>query len=434
MVRRQGGASLQVRPWSAASFAVLFLLVWLIYQPVLTMPPFEGDNLYVLSTVDRLGPIDLLRGDPEIYPEWRPLAYFSVWLQYRWASIDRVWSYYAINILLWVLCGWIVNRLVLAISGSSVAALASTALVVTSPLLIDSVVLIVERQTTLACVFGLSAWLIVARAGPAAMLAPVEWVSVSLLLLASALSKEYGLAFAGALAVFAYRHGLRHLLAGAIGAIGIYAALRIAFSGGALAILCEDQGYFFTQRYEVCFDRINATIASQALYNVVASAIGSVLPGLFAPEGTIRIWPRWLLMSSIVLAMAAVGWTKGPPSVRVGLLVIAFNAALSVLLYRSRNHAVALCALGVAVGSGLTTVWTRRPRLVSPRVVRTSAALLVLTLVSLRVIEVREFLRNSIAEGSRPNPCTPDVPVLDIPFMERVWNQYNMRLPECPER
>jgi hypothetical protein len=36
--------------------------------------------------------------------------------------------------------------------------------------------------------------------------------------------------------------------------------------------------------------------------------------------------------------------------------------------------------------------------------------------------------------SSRPDACGPDIPDLDRAFMQRVWQQYNLTLPECAGR
>ena len=83
----------------------------------------------------------------------------------------------------------------------------------------SSLVLIEERQSSLACLFGLAAWLTIARAGND-RLTPAASAGVSLLLLASILSKEYGLAFAGATAAYAIGERRRNLAAAAVAAVG----------------------------------------------------------------------------------------------------------------------------------------------------------------------------------------------------------------------
>ena len=421
-----------MKPSNIAAFGALALVVALIYSPVFGIPPFEGDNLYVLSWADRARPADLLAVDADIYPEWRPLSYATVWLQYRWAELHDVWSYYLVNAVLWALCGWLVFRLVHELTASIAPAIVSAAIVLTSPEIIDSMVLIVDRQTSLACLFGLAVWLMLVRIDrrPPTRL---ECVAVSALLAASAASKEYGLAFAGAVAVSALHARRRQLAMAALAAIAVYGGMRIVFAGGAVAPLCEDQGYFTTVR-EVCVGRLDPAGASQAVYNVIATAVGSVLPGVFAAFGQVAVSVRWLAMSVLVFLLAVWGWTKGPPPVRLGLLIIGFNALLSVALYRSRNQAAPLCAVAIAAGCGGQLALSALGRLAPSRLTQCLVGALLLTVVSVRGLVVRELVTNRAVVSSRPDACAQGVPRPDARFMQRVWQTYHLLLPECRDQ
>ena len=71
-------------------FGAILALTWVMYGRVFEILPFSGDNLYVLDVVDHATPSALLRGDPDFYPEWRPLPAATILLQYRWSNIDGV--------------------------------------------------------------------------------------------------------------------------------------------------------------------------------------------------------------------------------------------------------------------------------------------------------------------------------------------------------
>ena len=412
-----------------ASFCALLVPALVIYGPLFTTRPFEGDILYILSWADTVQPADLLRVDPLAYPEWRPLAYGTVWLQYRWATIDYLWTYYLVNVLLWTTCGWLVYRIVHVLSGSAPAGFVAAAIVLTSTQPISTLVLIEERQSSLACLFGLAACLVVTSAG-SSRFTRFEWVSVSLLLLASALSKEYGLAFTGALAVYALYDRLWPLAAAAITAGGTYAGLRIGFAGGATAPFCEEQGYFLAARH-VCFDRFDVPAITQAAYNIVATGLGSLLPGLFSDDGQISISPRWLMTSAILLALALLGWAKGRRPVRIGVLVVCFNTLLSFLLYRSRNHVAAICAVAVATGVGLPIAAVALRKFTPSPLVRAMAIVTLVSILSMRAIVTRRLIADRVERSSHPDVCGPDSPDLDRAFVRRVWRKYNMPLPEC---
>ena len=113
--------------------AALFLLLYATFGSVFETRPFEGDNLYILQWAHSANAGDLLRADPNVYPEWRPLAYATVWLQYRWASIGELWAYYLVNILLWTACGWLLYRIVFSLTSSHLAGFTAASVALTSP-------------------------------------------------------------------------------------------------------------------------------------------------------------------------------------------------------------------------------------------------------------------------------------------------------------
>jgi hypothetical protein len=405
------------------------VVVLVTFGQVFETRPFEGDNLYVLQWADSAGPEDLLALDPAIYPEWRPMAFATVWLEYQYAAHDHLWVYYSVNVLLWTACGALIFWLVRALTTSSRCAFLAAALVLTSHKLISSFVLIVDRQSSLACFFGLSAWLAIVgleKRRPTRF----EWAGVTLLLVASALSKEYGLAFAGAIGVYETLAGRRDLAWSGAAAIAAYAALRIGFAGGALAVYCESQGYFFGMR-TVCFDGISASTVSQAVYNVFATGLGTLLSGLFGNHGIISVSPKRLTMSFMLLPIAVLGWVKGPKPCRVGLLVVVLNTLQSFLLYRARNHVVGVCALGVAIGTGMPIAANALRAATRSRYATQLAYAAFLGLLLLRGDSTRTMVAARVEESSTPDECLPGVPQPDRRFIRRVWHQYGLTLPPC---
>lgn len=403
-------------------------LVGFIAWRAFDIQPFDGDNLWILDWADKTRLSDLPRVAPSVYPEWRPLPYATIWLQYRSATIEQLWAYQLVNLSIWIACGWIAARIVLDLSGSALAAFAAGLIVLTSTQLVSTFVLIVERQNSMACFFGLAAWLALIHAWEKHSVR--RWMIVSSLLAASALSKEFGLAFAAAIGAFALVERHWPALSAAAGAVVLYGVCRIVFAGGALELYCEQHGYFFMAR-NVCFDRVDGVVISQAAYNVVATGISSLMYGLFFDDGTIRVSPRWLLISGVVLAIAAVGWIRGEKLNRIGLLIIACNTALSVLLYRPRNQAVAVCALGVATGVGLPGVWAAIQRRTPSQLLQAAILAIFVAALGTRVLVMRTLVVDRVEMTKRPNACGPDVPDLNRAFLERVWRRYNLTLPEC---
>lgn len=415
---------------AAISLGILLVLAYFVFGRIFEIRPFSGDNLRILFWADEAIPSALLRADANVYPEWRPLAYLTVWLQYRWSQTSHLHVFYAVNLLLWIGCAWLVYHVARRLTHSSAAALFGAALVFTDFRAIGPVTMM-ERANLLACLFGLGA-LVIATGAWYEPLTRLRWVGLAVLLLASSLSKEYGLAFMGALAVWSLLERRRDTLAAAVAAGAMYALLRITFANGALAPYCEDTGYFFGMR-SVCFDGIRSVATTQTAYNIVATAIGSVLPGLFTIWGEVSIAPLWLARSVVWLALAALGCWKGPRPVRITVLVIASNAALSFMLYRSRNHLVALCALGIAVGAGVAVLngllqtWGR------PRLMRYAGVTALLGLLMVEAIRTREIVSADVADSRRMDPCEAlaDRRPLDRAFVKRIKTAYAMLNPDC---
>ena len=413
------------------SCGVLLLLAYFVYGRVFEIRPFSGDNLRILFWADGAPASALLRGNPAVYPEWRPLAYTTVWLQYRWSQIGHLDVYYVVNLLVWTGCAWLVYHIVNRLAHSSAPALVAAAVVVTDQRAEVAVIGFLARASSMACLFGLIALLLVISARDQ-RLTRLKWIGLSLLLLASGLSKEYGLAFTGAVAVSALVERRRDIATAAVAAGVAYALLRIEFAGGATARYCEEMGYFFTLR-DVCFDGVHAAVVKQATYNVVATGVGSILPGVFSTEGQVAIAPRWVAKSVVWLAVMAFGWWKGPTPTRMTLLVVVFNAALSFMLYRDRNHLVALCAFGIAVGVGLAAANAAAQTSARSRLIRGTAAALLLVLLAAQAIATRKIIAAEVADSVRLDPCEAlaDSRPLDPAFVRRIKAAYGMQNPDC---
>jgi hypothetical protein len=412
-------------------FGAILTLTWFVYGRVFEILPFSGDNLYVLDVVDHATPSALLRGDPNFYPEWRPLPVATIWLQYRWSNIDGAGAYYVVNLLLWAACACLVYYAVQMVAHSAAAGLVAAAMVVTDPRPVAAVAWVVERQSSMMCLFGLLALLIVMKARQQ-QLTRLRWVAVFLLLLASGLSKEYGLAFAGALTVYSLRERQYDVTAAAIAAAVAYAGLRIALAGGAVAGTCQTGGYFLALR-TVCYDGPHAAVLTQTAYNIGATAISSILPGVFTGDGRIGVAPQWVLMAAVWMIPAGLGWWRGPRPMQAMALVIVGNAALNFMVYLERNQLVALCTFAIVVGVGLKIAddWMRtRP---SQRLIRALTAATLLCLLTVQAIRTRQVVASAVEALQRQDPCeaAADFPNIDPAFVRRIKIQYRMTNPDC---
>lgn len=333
---------------------VALLGLWTAHR-VPGTPPLEGDDVYVLGWAGHARVTDLIRVDPTIYPEWRPLAYATVWLQFQITGLSSVVPYQAMNIVLWLGCVCLAGLLVHRVTGGWAAPAVTMAVLVTDARWMSALIWIDDRQTTIACLFGLTA-LLVALPGDV-RLSRRSQVLVAALLLCAPLGKEYGLAFALAVAAVGALERRRDLVWPAVSALVAYAVLRVVLVSGANQRYCEDVGFFAVHR-RVCSD--SPEWLAQVAYNIVATAIGSVFEGVFDQQGGLSPSLPRLLLSSAVVASAVLAWVSRERTARVGLGLVVFNAALSLMLYRTRNQPIALTGCAVAAGIGFEHLWRAR--------------------------------------------------------------------------
>jgi hypothetical protein len=163
----------------------------MLYWPVFSLRPFEEDNVYVLAWADATPAARVLAVDPYYYPEWRPAPYATIWLEQRLAA-GRVWPHIVINVGFWIACAVVALRLTARFVRLPVAAIAAALLVLTDPRATWTLATIVDRQASMACLFGLIAlsMLLGHESGRGLR----TQLAAGALLLMSALSKEYGLA------------------------------------------------------------------------------------------------------------------------------------------------------------------------------------------------------------------------------------------------
>jgi hypothetical protein len=412
------------------AFGAVLTLTWFVYGRALEILPFSGDNLYVLSLVDHAAPSALVRGDPSFYPEWRPLPIETIWLQYRRSNIDGARDYFLVNLLLWATSAWLVYHIVQLLANSTPAALVAAAFVATDPRPVFGLAWIIERQSSMACLFGLLAVIIVIN-GRRQPLTRLQWVGVFVLLLASGLSKEYGLAFAGALAVYSLRERQYDITVAAITAAVTYATLRLALAGGAAAGTSQTSGFFLNLR-TVHYDGLHRAVFTQSIYNIGATAINSLLPGFFTSDGRVGVAPQSLLRAAAWMIPAGIGWWKGPRVMQMLAFLIAFNALLNFMVYLERNQLVALCAVGIASGVGLTIAddWMRTRR--SQRLMRGLTAATLVCLLITQASHTRRAMASAAEALLREDPCHAAAAFqIDPAFVRRVKSQYGMNNPEC---
>lgn len=346
----------------------LAFLVLTAFGGALNIRPFELDNVVSLSWAHRSNPLDFFTTPVEwTYPEtggtvpiYRPLAYLSIWAQEQTGGLQAT-QYFVANLGLWLAAVLALYALVFWFTRSRLIALLAAGVFAIDGRVLTALVWIGERQSAMACLFGLLALVVVTRYGGTDRRSFLLG-GIALLLLFAALSKEYGLAFFLAAPLLAFTTRSRHwkAVAGAsAGALGAYLVLRFGVAGGAAGSYCEDMGLFHRDR-RVCYDTLGfGARVEQHLYNVGASFLGTFFPQLFSGDG---VWLREPLRNFVppvfVSALAAVGAVRKPRAALPLLSLVAANAILSFMVYRTRNQVVGMAGLYAAAGVGL---WSLAP-------------------------------------------------------------------------
>jgi hypothetical protein len=377
-----------------------------LYAPVFHLIPFEEDNVYVLAWAAATPAGRILAVDPSYYPEWRPLAYATVWAEQHLGA--PITLHVAVNLALWIGCALLVYRLTRAIAQSQLAALLAALLVVSDPRATWTIVAIVERQTSLACAFGLLAVFVVLALE--SRVTTKNQAALALLLIASMLSKEYGASFTVAIAAYGIVGKRRELWLPASIAAATYIVVRLAVVGVIVQPYCEEM-YFFGSARDVCVDVLQPSSWPQLAYNAAATLINLPLLGLFSGVGAPILAESRLATGIVFSALAAAAIVKGPRIARLLPLIAVANAAVSVMIYRDRNQLAGACALAVLAGIGLRPAFA----LMTPRVMRTAAAAAVVALLAAQAVLARSLLAERIAIASQIEPCRLEI--MDRPFV-----------------
>lgn len=424
----------------AAIALVAVLIIWPAFGLLPSIPPFTPDNIDALA----LGAFD----DPWFFfthggAVWRPVTYSTLWAQYELGGLD-ITAFVSFNVLLWIVCASLVYALVYVHTGLIFAAAPAALVMLTDDRLFSSLVWFIERQSLLASIFGVLALLtahrLVRQERPSRGLLAV----LGLLLLAAAMSKEFGLAFTFGVVAIGVLHSSRRreLIGIGVGALIVYGALRglaggLNFGTGAENNrgfnevesdlgLCEVVGWGANPR-EICYGELGfVERLGQYAYNIGASFVGvffsPVIHGngyLLAPDflASTLGGPDYyegftipsLIVPSIVTALAVVAFWKRPRLALPLLTVIAVNAALDFQYYRPRNVIVGMVALHVAAGIGIPPtleIIKRYLGLRRGRVLAATAAVLGLAaIVTTQAVSLSDELEAAHGGYAERDPC-----------------------------
>jgi hypothetical protein len=419
-----GGAGLTLRLPSWAVAALLVTAGVALYWPVFHLIPFEEDNVYALAWAASTPASRVLAVDPFYYPEWRPLAYATVWIG-EWLGAPIV-SHFAINLALWIACAWLSYGIARRLGGSAVAGILTAMLVLSDPRSTWALVAIIERQTSLACVFGLSATLLVL---PIERRLPIgRQVTLTALLMASMLSKEYGAAFALALAGHGAFANRADLLRPALLAAAGYIALRLLVVGAIVQPYCEEM-YLFGAARDVCIEVTSASSFPQLAYNAGATLVNLPLLGLLSGTGAPIVAESRLVTGVVLTGLAVVAVTKGPRTSGMLAVVVLANALLSVMIYRDRNQLVGACAMAILAGVG----WPLVARTMSNRLARVALAAALVGLIAAQAALSRALVIERAAIAAQIDPCRLEIMERDFvpPYAARLKSQYRATDASC---
>jgi hypothetical protein len=375
-----------------------------VFGGAIFVHPLDADNLVALSVGVRHNPADYFTGGAHSFyrPAYRPFAELTLWIQDHAVGLEPH-SYFAVNIVIWALAALAVYAFVVLAVGSRALGAAAALATLLDARGILAILWILERQSSLALLLGMTAMLLV--------LVPPRrsvWVAIGVLLLCSALAKEFGLAFAVAVPLFAWlqrRPWRPGVLAGAT-AIVAYAILRGAVASGATARFCDTMGYG-RSTHEVCYGNYaSLDHVAQKLWNVFASLVGTFFPSLFDSFGTL-VTPsaRSLVVPAIVAALALLGaWTR-PRWALPLLALVVLNAVLNFVLYRTRNQLIGFAGLYASAAIGLGWLWLRVQARRYAAVIAGVAGLLVVAWLAQQAVLRPRTVQSFQEVAARSNPC-----------------------------
>ena len=366
----------------AALSVLAAFIAWPAFGFPPSLPPFGPDNVFALELGTYADPGIFFSSAEQV---WRPLTYSSLWAQYQISGLD-LGAFFGVNIVLWIACAAVVYALVYAHTHLVLAAAAAAFITLTDDRMFSPLVLIIERQSALAAIFGLMALLVAHQCARRERRGRGYLAAVFVLLFLAAISKEFGLAFAFGVAAIGLLNRRRDVLAVGFGALIAYGVVRgliggFVFGGGVEASdgfketssdtgLCETMGYGANPR-DICYGELTTLEElAQFAWNVGASFVAIFVPTVISSTGYL-LAPDFLattlggpddyagflvaslILPSVVTGLAVVAFLKRPATTLPLLVVIVANALLCFQYYRPRLVIVGMVALHVAAGIGI---------------------------------------------------------------------------------
>jgi hypothetical protein len=135
-------------------FTFTISLAFFTYWQMLYAKPFVADNIIIFSIFETKSLREILLGQPVSFlPAYRPAPYFSTYLQYQLVGVQGT-SYYAVNIVINALMAFVGGALFYRVTTSKLFAFIFAAAIISDTRSFDSMLYIIERQSTMAVLFG----------------------------------------------------------------------------------------------------------------------------------------------------------------------------------------------------------------------------------------------------------------------------------------
>jgi len=418
--------------------------------------PFGPDDLMILSLAARPDPGGFFTESlTSFLPMYRPITYVLIWIQYQFAGLNPA-PYYIVNILIFVSCSIVLYFLVYKITSSRLASITASLLFLVEIRAASALYWIGERQTTLAFLFGSLAILTLIDAQKKDQLKRKTSLLIFILLLFSALSKEFGLAFTATIVVIALSYfppwKIRTTLIIAFLVAVVYFGMRFGIAQSIIqSDYCEYIGYR-TETLYLCYNEYDLnTQIKFYLWNIGSTFIGTFIPMLFSGEG------QWMgsqlqniaatslgysisiidiTFSILLFAFVGLSLYKFPRKSLPFLAIIFFISVLSFILYRPRNHLIALFGLYTLFGIGIAAFWTMIKEHQSQRILFLVIMVLLCFIISSRAMDFSLHMDGVAAEYSLLDPCESAISwhnpgIFNMDVIRQIKIDNKMSNPEC---
>lgn len=419
--------------------------------------PFAPDDLFGLSFGRIENPLSFFTGKwSQFLPAYRPISMVSLWVQYQLVGVEPI-SYFLFNIFVWFGCILVLYFLVYHFTHSQLSSFIAAFFMMVDIRTTTLLVWIIERQNPLVVLFGsLGLLLFIKSTQKGVNRVLISSIFVYIFLLLSALSKEFGLTFTGAIVVFSILRNMESLKRSIIIAllVGItYFGLRFIIAGNSPNLeYCEEIG-FLGQAQEICYEDLEtAERLKHYIWNTGATFLGTFAPKLFSDVGSwvgLNLDPDvnlnhglytsfpGLVFSLVLLCVISYSFINHPRLALVFLFVIAFNSLLNFPIYRDRNQLVGLFGLYVLFGLGFQEIgslvfWKQRTTLVM------IAWIALLYLGGYKAMHLAHTVKQYTYFYNHTDPCEvitfpPYTEIVDIEIVEQLKVKYGMDNPRCLE-